>query len=488
MKQFYLAVAIVFGYTIGLHAQQQDSISFTLEECIKYAMENTVEVQNARVDEQISEARVKETIGIGLPQIDASVSLQHNQTLPRFFSTYATAQGFAGQDENGNPILDLPGLEPGDVVASRNFFQLPSSGSAGLSINQLLFNSSYLVGLKAASTYKDLAYKTTKQTKIDVIVNVTKAYYAVLVNNERISLFDNNIARVDSLLRNTIALNQNGFAEGIDVDRTRVTLNNLKAEKLQFQNLQALSLALLKFQMNYPAEKELIVEGNLADLSADEDLFEKYQENWNYKDRIEYQILETQRNLQELNVKNTYSASYPSLVAFADLGYSTQSPNIGGIFVTNTDINENNLVGPDKWYPYSIFGVTLNVPIFSGLQRMYRVQQSKLELLKIENNFTSLRQRINLSIEQNTITYKNALEALRAQQENMELAERVVRITRIKYEQGVGSNLEVTEAEASLRAAQVNFYNALYDAIVAKTDLDEAYSMIDPSVYVSETK
>jgi outer membrane protein TolC len=320
-----------------------------------------------------------------------------------------------------------------------------------------------------------------------VIENVTKAYYAVLVNNERIGLFDNNIARVDSLLRTTTALNQNGFAEAIDVDRTQVTLNNLKSERLKFLNLQNLSLGLLKFQMNYPMEKELNVAGSLSDLRVNENLFNEYEEGWDYKNRVEYRMLDTQRRLLELDIKNQQSHSYPSLVGFANLGYSTQSPNISGVFKTNTNLAESQYVGPDKWYSYSTFGVSLQIPIFSGLQRSYQVQQAKLSLLKTENQFISLKQGIDLSIQQNTIEYKNALETFRSQRENMELADRVARVTKIKYEQGVGSNIEVTDAEASLREAQVNYYNSLFDAIIAKINLDRAYAKIDPSKYVTET-
>lgn len=148
-------------------------------------------------------------------------------------------------------------------------------------------------------------------------------------------------------------------------------------------------------------------------------------------------------------------------------------------------MEDNGIFGPDKWYPNSAFGVRLNVPIFSGLQRNYQLQQSKLALLKIQNNYRSLEQSIGLSIQQNTITYQNSLESLKSQQENMTLAEKVARVTKIKYEQGVGSNIEVTDAESSLREAQVNYYNALYDAIIAKVDLDKAYAKIDPAKYTT---
>jgi outer membrane protein TolC len=487
MKRLYQILLLSLVVPLGAQAQstgqpQQvtDTVSFTLDQAIQYALENTTEVKNARVDAEISEARVKETVGIGLPQIDGSVSLQHNQKLPRFFANYQTAQGFGGQE--------IPILAPTDIVAAPNFFQLPSSGNAGLTISQLLFSSSYLVGLKAAGTYKDLAYKTEKQTQIQVIENVTKAYYGVLVNSERIVLFDNNIARVDSLLKNTTALNKNGFAEEIDVDRIKVTLNNLKSERLKFINLQNLSLTLLKFQMNFPMDGPMKVHGSIAELKVENDMTD-YQTGWDSKNRIEYELLDTQRKLQELDIRNKYSASLPSLSGFVNMGYSTQSPNISGLFKTNTPIKDGEYgpVGPDKWYSYSLFGITLNVPLFSGLQRNYQLQQSKLSLLKIQNNYTQLKQSIDLSIQQNTTTYQNSLETLKSQQENMTLAEKVARVTKIKYEQGVGSNIEVTDAESSLREAQVNYYNALYDAIIAKVDLDKAYAKIDPSKYATSS-
>jgi len=490
MKRLYQIFVLSLIVPLGVKAQQQATpkSSFTLDECITYALTNTVNVKNARVDAQIAEAKVKETFGIGLPQVSGNVSLQHNQKLPRFFSTYATAQGFGGVDPNtGEPLLQIPGMAPTDVVASQNFFQLKSSGQAQVTINQILFNGSYLVGLKAAGTYKDLAYKTEEQTQIQVVESVTKAYYGVLVNTERITLFDNNIARVDSLLRTTAALNKNGFAEEIDVDRIQVTLNNLKSERLKFLNLQNLSVTLLKYQMNYPMELPIEVKGNLSDLTVDENLFNEYKEGWDYKNRIEYKMLDTQRKLQELDVRNKYAASMPNLSAFANLGYSTQSPNISGLFKTNTNLKEGEYgpIGPDKWYSFSSFGVSLNVPLFSGLQRNYQLQQSKLSLLKLQNNYTSLKQAIDLSISQNTITYENSIATLRSQRENMTLADKVARVTKIKYEQGVGSNIEVTDAESSLREAQVNFYNALFDAIIAKIDLDKAYAKLDPSKYLA---
>lgn len=483
MKRFYLLFQIVLLLLSGsVHSQQLTQAGaeeFTLAQCISYALENSNTLKNTVIDEKIANARVKETRGIGLPQVDASVGLQHNQKLPRFFSTYAVAQGFSGTDENGQSNLNLDGVESADIIASQNFFQLKSAGDARLSVSQIIFNSSYLVGLQAASTYRELSVKTTQQTKEEIVEQVTKAYYNALINEERMDLFSANIARVDSLLRTTRALNENGFAEGIDVDRIQVALNNLITERDNFISLQGLSLELLKFQMNYPIDKGLAIKGDINEITIDPNP-DVYKENFDYSQRIEYSLLETQRRLQALNVKNKYSASLPSLVAFANLGYSTQSPDIGGLFKTETNLEATEGIGPDKWYPYTTFGVSLNIPLFSGLQRNYQIQQAKLEMLKIENGFNSLKSGIDVEIKSSTVSYKNSLRSLESQQANMKLAENIARVTKIKYEQGIGSNLEVVEAESDLREAQVNYYNALFDALVAKVDLDKAYGKLVP--------
>ncbi len=475
MKQFYKLSLVVASLMLvaQVHAQTQSPTAFTLDQCIEYALKNSVTVQNSVLDEQIATAKVRETIGIGLPQIDGSASIQHNQKLPRFFGTFNPDAEFSFFPPG------IPGAQAGDVLAGQNFFQLKTSGNASISINQILFNGSYLVGLKAASSYKELSKKMTGQSQESTVVGVSKAYYLAITNIERIKLFDANIARVDSLLRNTKALYQNGFSEKIDVDRVQVTLNNLVAERDAFISLQDIAIELLKFQMNYPINQPLALAGKLEDfetpvLQAVEEL--------DYNKRWDYQILKANRKLLELDVKNKVAAGVPSLVAFANLGYSTQSNNISGIFKTNSNVENSDAIGPDKWYGFSSFGVSLNVPIFSGLQRTYRVQQSKLNLMKTDNLTKQLESSIDVDAKNVRTVLNNAVRTLYSQKENMELASNVANVTKIKYEQGVGSNIEVIDAEAALREAQTNYYNALFDAILAKVDLDKAYGKLLPIV------
>lgn len=477
MRRLFCFLLISIGIP-GAALAQKSTARFTLEECIQYALENSINVKNAVIDEEIADARVKETRGIGLPQVDGSVGLLHNQKLPRFYFQYFTPEP---DQESFIDLSGVPGIQDGDVVAMQNFFQLKSSANAQVSVSQILFNGSYLVGLKAANAYRELSIRSTKQSKEQTIQQVTKAFYGVLINKDRMTLFDNNIARVDSLLKTTQALNRNGFAESIDVDRIQVTLNNLIAERDKFYNLQELSMQLLKFQMNYPMSQPLEVEGDIASLQVDESVLQNYELNWDYTQRSDYQLLEANRNLQQLDVRNKFSTALPSLTAFANLGYSTQSPNIPGLFRTETTgVEDGPQIGPDKWYSFSTFGVNLSIPIFSGLQRSYRLQQAKLNLMKVENSFTSLRAAIDLEVKQAAISYLNAIKSLESQKANSALAANVARVTKIKYEQGVGSNLEVIDAEAALKEAQINYYNALYDALIAKVDLDKAYGKLLP--------
>ncbi len=314
MNPFHKLSMLMLGLLLAGHVSAQQS--FTLDQCIDYALKNSINVQNSVLDEQIATAKVKETIGLGLPQISATSSIVHNPKLSRFFTTYTGSGGFIGD------LSGVPGIQVGDVIAARNFFQLQSSGGASVTANQLLFNGSYLVGLQASSVYKELAVKTGNQTKEQIIQQVMKAYYGVLINKERINLFANNIARVDSLLRNTKALNQSGFAEAIDVDRIQVTLNNLLSERNKFLNLNELGLELLKFQMNYPMDQTLEVVGNINEVQVDTNL-ERSKEGWDYKIRPDYQVLETNRKLQALNVKNQQAAFMPTLNAFASLSSSS---------------------------------------------------------------------------------------------------------------------------------------------------------------------
>ena len=452
----------------------QDPQVYGLDDCIEYALTNAITIQNAMLDQEIANAKVKETVGIGLPQVTGSVGLQHNPTLSRFFSTYQPGSPFGVNDS----IAGVLGIQPGDIFAAQNFFQLQSAGDASLSVNQLIFNGSYIVGLQASNAYKELAVRQANQTREEVVMSVSKAYYNLLIMRERLELIGSNISRLDTLYTNTLALVENGFAEKIDADRIKVTLNNLKTEQLNLKNMENISLKLLKLQMNYPFDQPLEIEGALENMVVSS-VESPDASQWSYSTRPDYQVFEANRTLQLLNIKNKYAEGLPTIAAFAKVGRSTQSPNFGGLFKTESNFTEiEDQIGGDSWYDYSAVGLSLNWSLFTGLQRNYQIQQEKLELAKLENGFSAMERQIDLEIDQTQVNLDNAIKQLEVQADNMELAGTIYDISKIKYEEGVGSNLEVIEANTSLKEAQTNYYSALYNAIIAQLELKKALGIL----------
>ncbi len=450
MKKRIIFLVLMFG-AICVEAQQKQS--FTLQQCLDYAYTHATSLQKAQLDEQIAKAKVNETIGVGLPQVNGTAQLLYNFELrPAFLPAFF----LAGSDPNAPP--PDPNAE---FVAVRGIFAPRYQGDAGITISQLIFNGSYFVGLEAAKTYTQLAQKNTKATKINIAENVTKAYFSLLVAKERATILDNNLARLDSLIKDTRALNKQGFVENIDLNRLEVTANNLRAEQAKVERLIQLSKELLKFQMNMPAQEELEIVGSIRDYQLEQVPDENQKAD--YKSRIEYATLETGMALTKLDLKNKNVSAYPSLVAIGQMGYST-----GARFFSNIGDFRN------RWLGYGTVGLQLNVPLFAGMQRKYSMQQTRLELKKLEQDKRSLEQAIDFQTRQSQITLRNALTTLEVQKRNMELAKEVVRVSQIKYKQGVGTNTDVVNAEAALKEAETNYYAALYDALIAKVDLDKA--------------
>jgi outer membrane protein TolC len=428
---------------ISAKAQLTDSLAnFSLKEAIDYAQNHQSSILNASIDEEIAKNTVKQTIGIGLPQLNGNVNFQDFLKIPTNL---------------------LPGEifgKPGTQIPAQ--FGVQYQSSFGLELNQLLFDGSYLVGLQASKTYKELSNKNLKRSRIETAVGVTKAYYSVLVSNEQLSLLDANMDRLKKSLNDTKALLANGFVEKIDVDRLTVLNNNLETERGNVIRLLELNVNLLKFQMGMNIQFKLVLKDSIGSLQVEESLAVK--DTSAYQNRIEYSLLETQKKLNELDLKRYKSLFLPSLSAFGNTSRSLQSNDFLNLL--------------DRSFPATIIGFRLSVPLISGGVKTYQVRNAKLEVLKTENNLVNLRNGINLEVEQAQTVYRNGLKSLDNQKRNMELAKEVLRVTKIKYEQGVGSSIEVTTAETSLKESQNNYINALYDLLINKVNVDRALGKI----------
>ncbi|EOR94935.1 Outer membrane efflux protein precursor [Arcticibacter svalbardensis MN12-7] len=301
------------------------------------------------------------------------------------------------------------------------------------------------------------------RTKIATNVAVTKAYYQVLVSNEQLRLLDANVTQLGQQVKETTALNKQGFAEKIDLDRINVLYNNLLTTRENTQRLIVLSNQLLKFQIGMKVTDSLLVEEKIVDVVFDSNTPLEV-DTTAYQNRVEYGLLETQRKLNDLNLQRLKSEYLPTLSAFGSSTYQYQAENFGDLY--------------DIKYPSTVIGLRLSIPIFSGFQRKYRVKQAEVELKKNDNTLVNAKNGILLQQEQARITYQNGVKSLKNQQANMELSQEVLRVSKIKYQEGVGSSIEVTQAQTELEQSENNYIQALYDALISKVDLENAYGRI----------
>ncbi len=441
----FVTLLLAQGFSNTGTAQTPAGSGFTVQQAIEYALKNETNVKNAQIETQIAQAKINELIGVGLPQVKGTADINKFIEIPTSF--------VPGEFFGGEPGTYAP------VQFGQNY-----SASAGLSASQLLFDGSYLVGLQASRTYADLSRKGLQQSKIDVAVNVSKAYYFVLVAEERFKQLESDIQRIAKLKSDTKALFDNGFVEKIDYDRVELNYNLLESARNQTKRVVDNSYLLLKFQMGMDLKTPITLTEKIDDVMPDIAVINT--DSVQVSSRIEYSILETQHRLTELDVKKNQFSRLPSLVLFGNVS-------------ANASRNEFNIFNTDyKWYPTAIIGASLSVPIFGGFTKYAQTKQARLAQLKVENAFYALEQGIKLEFNNAVTGLKNNIDNLETQKKNRELAREIARVSKIKYDQGVGSNLEVVDAETSLREAEANYYTALLETIISKIELDKASGTI----------
>lgn len=440
IAQLFKSVLLLSLLFTGLTAQAQSS--FSVDEAVKYALTNSTTAKNAALDEQSARAKVREITTIGFPQVNASYNVSNNYIIQKVIIPDGTA--FGGP--------------PGPLALE---FQPQFGGQAVLSINQLIFDGSYIVGLQAAQTYRELASRASDITRTQVIYNVKAAYYNVLIARESKLVLDVNVARLDSILAEMRVLLANGFVEKVEVDRTQLQRNNLYTEREKATRMADLALALLKFQMNYPAKESIELRDQLSQVILNNDVLNNSATDYNKVP--EFKLILTQKRAAELELKNVRAGYLPSLGAQATRGALAGSNSFDRVLNPGGD-----------WYAFGAIGLSIQVPIFDSFNKRFQAQQKKISVLKVENGIQDMKRIIDLNIEQANISLKNAIETTENQKGNLLLAEEVLEISRKKYAAGVGSNLEVISAESDFRQAQTNYFAAVYSLLVAKLDLEKA--------------
>lgn len=419
----------------------ESNSSFSLQQAIDYAYKNSPNYLNAELEIQSSRYKRKEVLGVGLPQINSSVDLKD-------YIDIATSL-LPGQ---------FFGAPAGTFIPVK--FGTKYNATAGFSASQLIFSSDYIVGLKAAKEVINLSTINVYRSKSELVSSVSKAYYNVVVNKERIKLLDANIIKLKKIFDDTKAFNQQGFAELIDVERLEVQYNNLVVEKEKTDRLIGLSENLLKFQMGYKITDSIILSDSLS--IENNETSSLISGKIDLNKRADFQLLQSQQRLNHLDLKRQRLGYLPTVSAYGSYQFNAQRQQFDFFDASQ------------KWYKISLIGGTLNLNIFDGLQRNNRIQQAKIAVLKGENNLKNIELAAELEASVSEISYSNAYASLQTQKRNLTLAQHVFDVSQKKFEQGIGSNLEITTAQTSLKEAQTNYYNAIYDMIVARIDYQKA--------------
>ncbi len=452
-----LFLVLLSFFTVFAAMAQDSTVSLSVKEAVDYANKNSVQVRNSLIGIELQRAQNKEITASAFPQVTGSVSANYypNVAVQRFPNFIAAATyGVLAQEgvKDGTGATIVPPSDFGFVEAQ---FGTKYIASGGVDLSQLLFDGQVFVGLQARSTAIAFATKSAEVAQEQIKANVHKIYYQILAGRQQISTIDANIKRFEQLLNDTREIYKNGFAEKLDVSKAEVSLTNLRTERLKIQNQLENAMVGLKVLIGKPVNRSVVLTDSLPEEIYSQELIET---QFNYNERPEYEQLALSKKLNEYNVRR-YKLSYLPSVSLSGSYYKVAQRNEFNFFKRN-----------EPWFPSSAVGLRINVPIFDGLAKAAKVRAARLQLEQTNNNIENLELSIDQEIANARNGMRSAVATMEYQKKNMELAEEVYNQTKLKYEQGLGSNLEITNSQAELTTAQNNYYAALYDAIIARVD------------------
>lgn len=441
----------------------------TLEQAVSLALQNAEELKNLKLDEQIQFLNNKEVTGATYPQISASGQGSYYTNLPQIqfpssnFPIYQVLEDEGVKDQAGNPITVDKATTSSQAVS----FVAPLNFQFGLTINQLLFQPDIFIALQAKETVLQYSRDNLKVSENNVREAVHKAYYSVLIAQEQKRIMEETVLRLDKLSAEMTQMYKSGFAEKLDIDKLAVSQNNTQTAINQMANAIRISEDLLKNTIGLPVADEIRLVEKLEPQGL-QALLVTDPGSFNYDIRSEIALMNTARKLQELDLKRQETAYLPTVAAFYQLQRAGQrNPDFappGG--------------SPWFWYTTGTIGLSVNQPIFDGFQRKNRVGQAKLKLLKVDNQLSQIKRAIDMEQDIARNSLRNALLNLEVQERNTGLAREVFETTKKKYEAGLGSSLELIQADTELQRAQGAYFQALYDCYIARIALNKSLGQL----------
>ena len=436
MKNLIIAIALLNGYSsIGQE-------SYSLKQAKDFAIQNSTQVKNSLLDVEIAQQKIKETTATGLPQVSGSVAFQNFLDVPTSLI----------------PASSFDPAAPADLLIPVKFgtdFNLNGT----LQVSQLIFSGNYLVGLQASRTYKDISIQMVEKSEIEIKAAVSEAYFTVVVLEANLESMDSSLSKIKQIHEDTQILINEKVLEPSASLQLELSIMELENGLKQVNDQIIVAKKLLKFQMGVEIKTEISLVDDLTALSSG--LEGEITSTINVAENIDYKILQTQLKVNELLVKNKKADYLPTLAGF----FSHQQVAMG---------NEFNFFGSDgSWYPTTIWGLNLSIPIFSGGQGPSRLKQAKIETLKTQNRIKQLGEGLQLQTDQATTAYNNSLESQKTRERAVEIANEVLRTTEVKFKEKVVSGMELTQAQSQVIQSQTNLINAKYEVLKAKLAIDK---------------
>jgi outer membrane protein len=437
-------ILIILLFNAGIYAQKPEVMihdSASLNECISYAFKNQPLVKQLKLDEDIANQDIRIAMTDWLPQLNSSVTFQDNIKRPTLIF----------------PNFNDPTGPKTEITTGVNY-----NSSLQLSASQTIFNNSVYLAGSTAKYYRKKSKQTTNEAMIGLVVNISKAYYDVLLTWQQMKILNEDIQRLDKSLKDAFARYQNGISDKIDYKRATISLNNARTQKVSAEESIKAKYTYLKQLMGYPADRPLVL--SYDSIRMQNDMLVDTLAGLSYSNRIEYQLLETNLHLQRSNI-NYYKLSFlPSLSGYANYNFVYQNDLISELY--------------KKSFPNSSVGLTLSFPLFQSSKRMQNLRKANLQYERLALDTLNLKNQINTEYAEAIASYKSNLTAYRITQQNIDIARDVYNTVKLQYDQGVKSYLEVIVSETDLRTAQINNLNALFKVLSSKLDVEQALGNI----------
>ena len=415
--------------------------SFSIESAVAFALKNNNLSKNASSDLKIAQAKKWETIATGLPQISAFLDYANNIKQP---ISLVPAEFFGGTKGEFAEIS----------FGTKQTFD----GSATL--NQLLFDGSYIVGLSSIKLYLEIADNAKTKTDQEVKRTVISAYGNVLVSQERIKFLEENLDNIKGTLNEVRKLYENGMTELENVEQLTITYSSLENSLNYSKKIGKTSKNILKIVMGIPISENITLSENLNELTIKKIDINLIDKPFSIENNIDFVIASNSKKSQETLLRLEKSRALPTLSAYIQGTYKGNSESF------------NFLNSSQRWYGSSLAGVTMSIPVFSSLRRSAKTQQAKIEVEKATEDLKQTEERIKVELENAQSNYQFAIKNFQNAQKNLELAKRIEKKNEIKFYEGLVSSFELRQAQNQLYTIQNELLQSMLEVINKKTNLE----------------